>query len=580
MWGYHFKRPNFVARVGFDSMHTVRTYKERVSLDNTNKPESYSLNYIAKMCLGRGKDDLSIPEMRRAYEQGDMITVAQYCLVDARLPLDILEHENLCSMLFQMASISGASLQQAFQMTNSSLVISSLAHSCNEQGYVYNLPKVEKNGKFQGAFVFDPQPGLYKLLAILDFASLYPSIIIGCNMCYTTIDEDDDGDGIDDDTTAVDLPGDRKVRFTRKKLGLLPMTLQAFMQERSKVKKEMNAYEKGTDAYKQLDSRQQAIKTINNSFYGLLGSSLPFARQIIAEAVTAFGRNAVQKTQRYLEKQGYPVRLMDTDSCGIELPGTMHVSEVSALCKKLAHDISNKVFGRKLVLEYEKQLRPCLIFKKKMYVGFDPKEQDLLIKGLSAKRRNVMPFVRETLWQVLDLLCRKGDVDGAYEYVEKRFHFLLKVANQTWGSTSVKLEQFALTSAIKHHSEYKGTPSLGYRVNQKLPQPLGPGQRVSYVYYYDGTNTKHNGSKRGGNWLPGAAIDTVLPLEVMKEHPSACIDVLKVFNQHERELRQYFRAVSVKHSKAFDCLYMDALRSVNMERGCSTFRNYDIKFLN
>ena len=97
-------------------MHTVRTYKERVSLDNTCQPESYSLNYIAKLCLGHGKVDLSIPEMRCAYEQGDMITVAQYCLVDAQLPLDILEHENLCSMLFQVASISGASLQQAFRM--------------------------------------------------------------------------------------------------------------------------------------------------------------------------------------------------------------------------------------------------------------------------------------------------------------------------------------------------------------------------------------------------------------------------------------------------------------------------------
>ena len=141
-------------------MHTVKTYQERVALSNTHKPESYTLNYIAKLCLGRGKVDLSIPEMRRAYEKGDMDTVAGYCLVDASLPLDILQHEGLIPQLFQVASISGAALQQAFQMTNSSLVIASLAHSIHDQGYVYNLPNADKHGKFQGAFVFEPTPDI------------------------------------------------------------------------------------------------------------------------------------------------------------------------------------------------------------------------------------------------------------------------------------------------------------------------------------------------------------------------------------------------------------------------------------
>jgi DNA polymerase elongation subunit (family B) len=584
MWGYSFKRPNFLARVVFDAMHTVRTYKERVSLDNTCKPESYSLNYIAKLCLGYGKVDLSIPEMRRAYEQGDMIKVAQYCLVDAQLPLDILEHENLCSMLFQVASISGASLQQAFQMTNSSLVIASMAHRVHGQGYVYNLPKVEKNGKFQGAFVFDPQPGLYKLLAILDFAALYPSIIIGYNMCYTTIINSagggGDNDDSSDDTTTVDLPGNRQVQFTRKKLGLLPQTLLDFMEERDKVKKCRDTHQKATDVYRQLDSRQQAIKTINNSFYGLLGSLLPFGLQIIAEAVTAFGRNAIQKTQRYLEARGHPVRLMDTDSCGIELPDSMSTPEVSELCETLVQEISSEVFDSKLILEYEKQLRPCLIFKKKMYVGYDPKNKDLLIKGLSAKRRNIMPFVRGSLHRVLELLCREGDVQGAYDYVRTRFDTLLKLAKTPWNTSGIVLEDFALTSAIKHVSEYKGTPSLGFRVNQKRQQPLGPGQRIFYVYYYDPTDPRHNASKRKGSWMPGTSIDTVLPLNVMREQPDCFIDVLKVLEQHERELRQYFRAVSVNYAKQFDVLYKETLRNIKECRGCTTFRNFSVKFLN
>ena len=250
----------------------------------------------------------------------------------------------------------------------------------------------------------------------------------------------------------------------------------------------------------------------------------------------------------------------------------MSPEEVSTLCKRLARDISNDVFKGKLTLEYEKQLRPCLIFKKKMYAGYDPSTNDLLIKGLSAKRRNIMPFVRQTFQQVLQSLCHSGDVEGALAYVHRRFRSLL----ETQGGAIP--EHFAITSSIKHISEYKGTPSLGYRVNQKLPHPLGPGERISYVHYYDRTNPKHNGSKHRGNWLPGSSIDTALPLEMIQHH--SIIDVYKVLEQHERELRQSFRAVSAGHAKRFESLYRETTMAVKLDRGCTTYKNYDIKFIN
>jgi DNA polymerase I len=278
---------------------------------------------------------------------------------------------------------------------------------------------------------------------MLDFAALYPSIIIGYNMCYTTL-----VDTPDSDTTTVDLPGDRKVHFTTNKPGLLPTALRAFMEERSRVKKLMQTHEKGSVDYRILDSRQQAIKTVNNSFYGLLGSSLSFGCEKIAELVTKTGRDTIQCTNNYFGPT-YPVRQGDTDSSGIELPASMTVDEVATLCTKLAREVSENLFGGRLTLVFERQLRPCLIFKKKMYVGYDPSEDVLLIKGLSAKRRNVMPFARETFKHVLQLLCRDGDVEGALLYVQARFHQLLG------GET--KLEDFVITSSIKHHSEYKGT---------------------------------------------------------------------------------------------------------------------------
>ena len=553
MWGYTNKSPTFGGRVVFDAMHLVKSYKERIST-NSNKPESYKLDYIAKMCLGRGKVELSIPDMRRSYQLGEMNKIGDYCLVDARLPLEIMQRENIAMLLFQLASLSGASLKQSFQMTNSSLVIASLSYAVHEHGYVYDLPKPRK-GKYQGAFVFEPKPGFCACLGVLDFAALYPSIIISYNYCYTT----HLGGGI----------------FSTKHRGLLPLVLGEFQAERAKVKVQMKHCETDCNL---LDSRQQGIKTICNSFYGVLGSDLLFGLQIIAETITLVGRNSVQSVQRYLEAKGYLVKLMDTDSCCIEVPGT--VEESARLCENLAREISTELFTNKLTLEYEKQLRPAVIFKKKMYAGFDPVHNEMIVKGLSAKRRNIMPYTRETFSRVLELLCREGDIAGAYEYVVNRFQQLSDMSEKPWSAWTVPVEKFAVTSAIKHASEYKATPSLGFRVNQKLEHPLGPGERISFVYYYEKSNLKHNGSKQRGHWRPGTNVDTAIPLESMKANSNLVVDVDRVLMQHHHELEQYFGAVSRKHANLFTVLFKKTSQSIRQKRGCTIFKNYSIMFLN
>ena len=575
MHGYPAKAPKFAGRASFDAMHMVRAYIEKVSLENTSKPDSYGLNNIANRLLGRGKLDLSIPEMRKAYERGEVGQVAEYCLVDAQLPLQILQHEKILPLLFQLANVSGSSIQQALNMTNSSLVISSLAHAVNDRGYVNNLPKTD-HGNIQGGFVLEPTTGLHECLAIMDFAALYPSIIISYNICYTTVIPVPDLDG---SSTTVNLSGGRQVHFTSKKPGLIPQELKHFMDQRSSVKAMMGNCQKGSEKYCLLDFRQQGIKTICNTFYGFLGSQLPFAFPVLAECVTRKGRQAITKTKNYLENLGYTVPFGDTDSCAPCFPKSMDVEKVEQKCTELARVISSELFGNKLTLEYEKQLRPCLIFKKKMYAGYDPRTDQLLIKGLSAKRRDSMPWVRNTFQTVLELLCREGDIERAYSYVEERFKTLLKVMGKGWEQTPIPLEDFALTSKIKHKSEYKDELRLplAYRVNQKAPQPLGPGERVSYIYYYDSEDEKHNGSKRSGTWLPGNNIDTVLPLEVMKERPGCEIDVLKVLTQHENELQQYFRAVSDQFAAKFKLLYESSREKIFKSRGSTKIPN--VKFL-
>jgi DNA polymerase elongation subunit (family B) len=416
---------------------------------------------------------------------------------------------------------------------------------------------------FQGAFVFEPKPGLYKALGILDFASLYPSIILANNICFTTLVTESEEQNPSD--AVIDLPGARTARFTTQRRGLLPQVVQQFMDKRNELKKRMIGGQK-KDAV--LDSQQQGIKTICNSFYGVLGASNGFfGLRILAEAVTAYGREAVKKAQKFLEDRGLPVRMMDTDSCFFEIPESVSVSDTPDFCRQQAKDISEHLFGNKLTMQYERQLRPALVFKKKMYAGFDPdpNRPELVFKGISAKRRNVTPFTRETLQTTLRLLCEKGDIQQAFQYVKGRFREL------THNLSQIPLRDFALTCSIKHISEYKGTPSIGFRVNQKLPHPMSPGDRIEYVHFYDPGNPEKKTKK-------SKAIETVLPLELMmQQKTNYVVDVARILEEHHRELRQYFASVS--NSTEFDNLYADTQHTIRTQRGCQDV-GFEIVFLN
>ena len=543
-----YDEPQFVGRVSFDAMSVVRKHKERVSV-NSNKPESYRLDYIGRLVLNKGKEDLSIVEMRKAFERGDMDVIGNYCLTDAKLPLEILRHENLVNMKLQVAALSGACLRQSFRMTNSSLVSASLSFALHNK-YIYDLPKPLKHtDQFQGAFVFDPKSGLYNALGILDFASLYPSIIIGYNICFTALITNEAEQGESD--TVIELPGGRTARFTTKRRGLVPQMLQQFIDKRNAVKKQMAGSQDQV-----LDGQQQGIKTICNSHYGVLGATGLFGLRILAEAVTSFGRWAVQKAQKHLEDQGLSVRMMDTDSCFFKFLN-LFLLKTPDFCKQRAKEIST-LFDNKLVMQYEKQLRPALVFKKKMYAGHDPDKKELVLKGLGAKRRNITPFTRETFQTTLKL-CEKGNIQQAFQYVVERFG-------------QIPVDEFALTCAIKHLKDYKGTPSIGFRVNQKLEHPLSPGDRIEYVFYYDSTNPKHNTAK-------SALIDTAIPVALMRQNPNYIVDVNKMLEEHYRELRQYFATVS--NTIQFDALYAETQRKVREQRGCcDEVSQFDITFLN
>merc|ERR1740121_3070091 len=194
--------------------------------------------------------------------------------------------------------------------------------------------------KFEGATVLEPLTGYYpKPITTLDFASLYPSIMMAHNLCYCTLLRPEQVSSIDpEQVTKAPITGCSFIkRETRR--GLLPMILEELLAARKRAKKEMA---EATDPLTQsvLNGRQLALKISANSVYGYTGATvgdLPCLE--ISSSVTGFGRGMIDETKRQVEakyfiQNGYAhdaqVIYGDTDSVMVKF-GTSDIAEAMKL---------------------------------------------------------------------------------------------------------------------------------------------------------------------------------------------------------------------------------------------------------
>ena len=202
-----------------------------------------------------------------------------------------------------------------------------------------------KKAKYGGGLVLEPKAGFYdSIILLLDFNSLYPSIIMEYNLCFTTVsrrstkafdgsmlagpkvqqlDDSQDEDAMDGGEHA-ELP---QKTGTAGKDAILPNVLRNLVQKRRLVKDQIKK-EKDPTKLGQLDIRQKALKLTANSMYGCLGfSSSRFHAQAIAALITRTGRETLMKTKDIAEdKLGFNVVYGDTDSIMINT-GTSVLSD-------------------------------------------------------------------------------------------------------------------------------------------------------------------------------------------------------------------------------------------------------------
>jgi len=373
------------------------------------KMESYSLNAVAHVVLGRGK---TITGSDRAGEiarrwRDDPAALADYNLVDAQLVIEILDKLRLIPLTVERSLLTGMPPDRVSASVASFdfLYLSELAHVRRVAPVVHVREDLEGQG---GGHVLEPREGLHRNILVFDFQSLYPSLMRTFNI---------DPLGLIEGTDAGDpIVAPNGASFSREP-GILPALLDELMPRREKAKREGDAVQ------------SQAIKILMNSFYGVLGTSAcRFADPALANAITGFGREILLWTRDRFVEQGYDVLYGDTDSLFVasgESSPDAALRVASDLESRINEALAAHVDSRwkvpsKLRLEFER-LYLKLMFPasrqtsgaaKKRYAGLvrTPEGSDVVLTGLEAVRRDWTALARRVQRELYDRLFHDRDV--------------------------------------------------------------------------------------------------------------------------------------------------------------------------
>lgn len=399
----------------------------------------------------------------------------------------------------EMARVTGTPINFLLNRGQMIKVTSQLLRKARECGYVMPAMKSQPSeDKFEGATVLEPTTGFYeKPIATLDFASLYPSIMMAHNLCYCTLVPPDRTQSLDADAVTVTPSGCRFVKAGTQK-GLLPRILEELLTARKRAKKEMS---EATDPLTKsvLNGRQLALKISANSVYGFTGATvgqLPCLE--ISSSVTAFGRTMIDHTKKMVEAKytvsnGYAcdaqVIYGDTDSVFVKF-GVDTVKEAMTLGEEAA-DIVSATFIKPIKLEFEKVYFPYLLLNKKRYAGLywtRPETYDKLdTKGIETVRRDNCGLVRQLVETVLHRILIDRSIPSAKEFVQKIIGDLL--LNKVDLSLLVITKSLGKGASPEDYASKQAHAELAEKMRKRDPTTApGSGDRVPYVITSAGKN--------------------------------------------------------------------------------------------
>mmetsp|Transcript_12333 Transcript_12333/g.31246 ORF Transcript_12333/g.31246 Transcript_12333/m.31246 type:complete len:679 (-) Transcript_12333:552-2588(-) len=446
-----------------------------------------------------------------------LVTLAEQ---DTWLALGLMFHLSILPLTRQLTNLSGFQWTKVLRGGRAQRIEYLLLHEFHQKKFMVpdrkagNLKDGQsgKRGKaqFAGGLVLEPKCGLYDdVVMMLDFNSLYPSIIQEYNICWTTQNHlhaaetaEEGGDG----GPALSLEGLTGGVVSGEDLAVLPSVIRRLVLRRRQVKALLKE-ERDESKKQQLDIRQQALKLTANSMYGCLGfSASRFCAKPLAELVTAQGREILQNTANLAEQTlGLEVVYGDTDSIFVNTR-SKDIREVKMKGAQLRKEVNKRY--KMLEIEIDAIYERLLLLKKKKYAGVKL-GGELELKGVDLVRRDWSVLAKKVGTKVLNMLLRPAADEDKEATLEKIHEYMEEVGKRVrlapGKEDAFPLECFVirkgLTKDPAHYPDAKNQP----HVQVAMRKGLKSGATVPYVIAAAASNGEAAEAEAGGSSIAARA---------------------------------------------------------------------------
>jgi len=441
------------------------------------KYKTTDLNAVTKALLGIEKIKVEQPLSKLP-----LLDLASYCYRDGEITLDLTRYsQNLVwKLIMLLMRISHLPLEDVTRQGVSSWIQNLFYYEHRKKGFLIPRPEdikeakgeeastqaIIKGKKYKGAIVIDPVPGVHFDVVVLDFASLYPSIIKVHNLSYETV-------RCPHEECKQNIIPDTDHWVCKKQRGLAGLIIGFLRDIRLKwFKPQSKNRILGKETQELFYVVQQALKLIINAFYGVFGAEhFPLYCLPVAESTTALGRHIITQTIEKAKNMGISVIYGDTDSVFLENPSESQIEDLKRWCQETLE----------IDLDIDKVYRyVALSERKKNYLGvYGSGSVD--IKGLTGKKRHTPLFLQDAFFEMMDVLS-EVKVQDDFETARNRIRTIVKTCLDKLKNLEYSLEELAFrVQMTRHLKSYQKTTPQHVKAARLLERDVEPGSIISFV---------------------------------------------------------------------------------------------------
>ncbi|CAO3628897.1 unnamed protein product [Cunninghamella echinulata] len=507
-WGY--RKASVFKIIGRHMLNVWRLLRSEVDLTN------YQFENLAYTVLHHRVPQYSHRTLTNWYNNGAPILknrLLRYYIDRVQMNIDLLDISEVISRTTESARVFGIDFYSVITRGSQFKVESIMFRIAKPENFVLISPSRKQVGEQRAIeclpLIMEPISQYYNSpLLVLDFQSLYPSIMIAYNYCFSTCigkignSKEAKKFGV----TELNIPGElletledhlnvspNGIAFVKPSVrkSLLAKMLEEILQTRVMVKKSMKEYKNDPELLRTLDAKQLTLKLIANVTFGYTAASfsgrMPAVE--IADSIVQTGRETLERTIKIINehtKWGAKVVYSDTDSVFVYLPGKSR-AEAFDIGDEISDTIT-KMNPAPIKLKFEKIYHPCLLISKKRYTGYKyehrhEKEPVLEAKGIETVRRDGIPALQKIMKSCIHLLFKTQNISNIKEYLYGEWTKIL--------SNRVSIQDFIIAKEVRLGT-YKSLPHGALVAQDQMSKdPRSEpqyGERVPYVVVYQGPN--------------------------------------------------------------------------------------------